>query len=313
MTEAERALPQDRLTDNIRLFAADVAAQNPVHKKFMDNALVRISGDEIRHLDAYIGFCLRKGLDIPYLAECYLTIVSDTLREQVYFQKNGRYRHARFDEVASDVYFNPDYMRHYMYGLALTSFLWPNHLAMFSFFRKTLPVAEHGRYLEIGSGHGYYLMTAALHSAYDSFLGVDISETSVAMTRELVAHYMKDRAAKPLEVQCLDFLAADLPEKSFDAVVMGEVLEHVERPELFLRRIRDIAKDGAYIYVTTCINAPAVDHIYLFETVKQLEEMFAASGLAVREKLICPYEGKTLEQSVAQRLAINVACVLGKV
>ncbi len=286
-------------------------AQNPVHRQFMERALAHISDDEIRHLDSYIDFCLKKGLAVDYLTECYLTIVSDTLREQIFFQKSGRYRHASFAEVAKDVYFNPEYMSQYMYGLALTSFLWPNHLAMFTFFKKTLPKSAPGKYLEIGPGHGYYLMTAALQSGYDSFLGIDISETSVAMTRELTGHFMP-ALKKPFEVRCLDFLAAgDLPEKSFDAVVMGEVLEHVEQPDLFLRRIRALAKDDAYIYVTTCINAPAVDHIYLFKTPEHLAEIFAASGLKIKDQLICPYEGKTLAESLEQRLAINVAYVLG--
>jgi hypothetical protein len=131
------------------------------------------------------------------------------------------------------------------------------------------------------------------------------------MTRDLIGHFI-GRQKKPFEVRCLDFLAADLPEKSFDAVVMGEVLEHVEKPKLFLRRIRALAKDDAYIYVTTCINAPAVDHIYLFKTPEHLAEIFSTCGLKIKDQLICPYEGKTLAESLEQRLAINVAYVLGK-
>jgi len=117
----------------------------------------------------------------------------------------------------------------------------------------------------------------------------------------------------PARVELRDFLeATDLEPSSFDAVVMGEVLEHVEQPEVFLRRIAELAKDDAYIFITTCINAPAVDHIYLWRTTDELEEMITASGLTITEPLRLPYEGKTLEESREENLPINVAYVLAK-
>jgi 2-polyprenyl-3-methyl-5-hydroxy-6-metoxy-1,4-benzoquinol methylase len=91
---------------------------------------------------------------------------------------------------------------------------------------------------------------------------------------------------------------------------MGEVLEHVEQPELFLRRIAELAADDAFIFITTCINAPAVDHIYLWRTTDELEDMIRDSGLSIVEPLRLPYEGKTLEESRDQQLPINVAYVL---
>jgi 2-polyprenyl-3-methyl-5-hydroxy-6-metoxy-1,4-benzoquinol methylase len=199
-------------------------------------------------------------------------------------------------------------MSFYMYGLAITSFLWPNHLALFRFFRDTLPRDRKGAYLEIGPGHGYFLLTAMERSAYTSFKGVDISETSIAQTRALLEHFGGGK--KSFELVCMDFLACDLPEQGFDAIVMGEVLEHVEEPERFLRQIARLAKKDAHIFVTTCINAPAVDHIYLFRTQEQIEQLFADCGLKIKNQLIRPYEGKTLEESLQQLLAINVAYVL---
>jgi hypothetical protein len=93
---------------------------------------------------------------------------------------------------------------------------------------------------------------------------------------------------------------------------MGEVLEHVERPELFLRRIAELAKDDAYVFITTCVNAPAVDHIFLWRTTDELEDMIIRSGLRIVQPLRLPYQGKTLEESREQSLPINVAYVLAK-
>lgn len=288
-----------------------ILEKNPMHRKFMMAATTHITEQELSHLELYLNFCLQNNISIDYLSDCYLTILGDTRREQIYFQRHNTYRYSTFEEVAESIYFNAEYMSFYMYGLAITSFLWPNHLKILRFFRETLPKAKEGKYLEIGPGHGYFLMTAMEATAYDSFTGVDISETSVTLTRNLVEYFSKN-TQKKFSLNCLDFLQCDLPNGSFDAVVMGEVLEHVERPEMFMKQIARIAKKDAYIFITTCINAPAVDHIYLFKDPEQVKNLFDDCDLRIQSQIICPYEGKTLEESLQQRLAINVAYVLEK-
>jgi hypothetical protein len=114
-----------------------------------------------------------------------------------------------------------------------------------------------------------------------------------------------------VQVRKMDFLdAADLAPQSFDAIIMGEVAEHVEDPARFFRRIAELATPDAFIFITTCINAPAVDHIYLWRTTDALEQMIEASGLDIVKPLRLPYEGMTLEETVARELPINVAYVL---
>ena len=120
---------------------------------------------------------------MDYLVESYNTIVNDTLMEQMFFKENKRYRWSRFDELAHTVYFDDTYMRKYMYGLAITSFLWPNHVALHDFFLSTFPQGRKGTYLEIGPGHGYYFMQSARLGNFDRLLGVDISAASVAVSR----------------------------------------------------------------------------------------------------------------------------------
>ena len=234
----------------------NITEQYPVHRAFLNQAISGGTPEEITRLSKYLEFCLAKDLTLEYLAECYLTILGDTLEEQLYFRDNGTYRHSTFDEVAESVYHDRDYMDRYMYGLAITNFLWPNHLAMARFLRETLPRDRSGRYLEIGPGHGFLLLSALEVGSFDEVLAVDLSAASVEQTRTIIDHFNPDA---PARVEQRDFLeAADLEPGSFDAIVMGEVLEHVEKPDVFLRRIAELAKDDAYIFVTTCINAPAV-------------------------------------------------------
>jgi 2-polyprenyl-3-methyl-5-hydroxy-6-metoxy-1,4-benzoquinol methylase len=290
---------------------ACVAAENPMHKKNLELALARISAEESEQLGRYIAYCINSGLSIPYLVESYLTLVYDTLKEQIYFQKHGKYRHSCYEDVANDVYLNEQYMAKYMYGLALALYLWPGLLEIFRFFSRTLPRDKRGRYLEVGPGPGTNMMFAMQMTSYDSFYGIDISETSIKMTKSIIEYSLpKARAAYELERN--DFLSAAPPHDKYACIVMGEVLEHVEQPSLFLRKITEMARDDAFIFVTTCINTPAIDHIYLFESTEQVAQMIRDSGLRIQNELVLPYEGMSLENCMKERLPVNVAYVLAK-
>ena len=292
---------------------SEIGAKNPMHKGFVERALSELAPDEIIRFERYLSFCAANGATIDYIAESYLTVVQDTVAEQMYFLRSGAYRHSTYEEVADFVYNNSDYMNRYMYGLVVTAFLWPNHVKMARFFAERLPCDGRGSYLEVGPGHGYYMMTAVARSSYDDFIGVDVSQASIEQTRALIRFFAPGAVARVVLRHC-DFLQEQsLSPLSYDAIVMGEVLEHVENPSLFLSRISELARPGAFIYITTCINAPAIDHIFLWRSIEELELLIMQTGLKIKEALRLPYEGRTLEQTTAQNLPINVAYVLEKV
>jgi 2-polyprenyl-3-methyl-5-hydroxy-6-metoxy-1,4-benzoquinol methylase len=294
----------------VNVLVDHVVEQFPVHQRFMATAIASATPDELDRLQRYLEFCERKGLSLEYLAGSYLTIVADTLEEQLYFNRHRRYRHSTFAEVADHVYHDREYMDRYMYGLAISTFLWPNHVEMARFFRQRVPTDRAGRYLEVGPGHGFLFLTAMELGAFDSYLGIDLSAASIAQTRSVVEHFHPGRS---VSLEQRDFLdAAGLAPGSFSAIVMGEVLEHVEQPGRFLDRIAELAADDAFIFVTTCVNAPAVDHIYLWRSTDELEELIRKCGLRIVDPLRLPYEGKSLEESLSAELPINVAYVLAR-
>lgn len=294
----------------VEQFIARVTSENPLQASFLENSLKALSPEEYSALVTYMEYCTENGQTVEDLAASYNLIVKDTLAEQIFFRRNKRYRFSTYAEVAGQVYLNEDYMSKYMHGLALTSFLWPNHVDLRRFFLRTLPRDQKGKYLEIGPGHGFYFMQSMKHTAYERFEGVDISPTSVRMTNEILASG-KFGKFENYSVAERDFLGSEL-NAPYDAIVMGEVLEHVEQPVVFLRRIKELAAPGAYIYITTCINSPAFDHIYLFTSPEHLEGIIAESGLEVREKLILPYHGMSLEETNRRLLPINVGYVLAR-
>lgn len=303
---------QQQLSEHIEQLLTRVLEENPLHQNFILNAMKNMAIEEIEQLDGYLTYCRQRSLTIDYLAKSYLTTVEDTFREQIYFLKYREYRYKSFADVADSVYHNDEYMHRYMHGLALTSFLWPNHLGMARLFRESLPRNRRGSYLEVGPGHGYYFVTAIRESHFDKFVGIDISGASIEQTRDIVDYYEPSSRAN-VELCLSDFLEADqLEEQAFDAIVMGELLEHVERPEAFLQRLVCLAKKDAYIFITTCINAPAIDHIYLWRNIEELEAMVMHCGLRIKQAARLPYEGKSIAECVNDGLAINVAYVLEK-
>jgi 2-polyprenyl-3-methyl-5-hydroxy-6-metoxy-1,4-benzoquinol methylase len=291
--------------------AVEIVKHNAVHAQFLEASLQLMTDESAAALDAYLDYCIARGSTIEYLGACYNTIVNDTLTEQFFFWKHDRYRYSRYDEVAQHVYLDEAYMRQYMYGLALTAFLWPNHARLYEFFQATFPRGKTGVYLEIGPGHGYYLRKAAELGNFGRLVGIDISPASVAMTRDIM-EYSGLRTAAEIRIIESDFLSAREEDRFYDCIVMGEVLEHVEEPERFLRAIAERSDRNTHVFVTTCVNAPAVDHIYLFRTTGAVEELLQKSGFDIAASLNVPVTGKTLEECARQSLPINVAYVLRK-
>jgi 2-polyprenyl-3-methyl-5-hydroxy-6-metoxy-1,4-benzoquinol methylase len=292
-------------------FIVKVILQNPSHERFLRDSLQGMRADARESLHNYLEYCMAKGLSIDYLVLSYNTITVDMQVEQIHFRRNKRYRYSTFPEVADRVYFDDNYMRRYMYGLAITSFLWPSHAAIHEFFVRTFPKGLKGAYLEVGPGHGYYFTQAAKMGCFEKMLGVDISASSIALTRDIVAYAGID-STQMVELIESDFLSMPRSSESYSCIVTGEVLEHVERPERFLQAIADLSTQDTHIYLTSCVNAPAVDHIYLFRDPSEIERMSAENGLEIANRFYAPYPGLTFEESMAQVLPVNVAYVMRK-
>lgn len=297
--------------DVIREFADEVLAANPGHRNLLEGSLAVMRDENRRELLDYIRYCADRGLSLSYLATCYNTIAIDIQMEQIYFRRHKKYRHSSFKEVADRVYYDTEYMKKYMYGLALTYFLWPTHVAMQEFFVSTFPKGRQGSYLEVGPGHGYYFRQAAALGSFGRMIGVDISPASVELSRDLMRYYPLKTAAE-VDILEADFLRFPSDGDRFSCIVMGEVLEHVEEPGVFLRKIAELSRADTHIYVTTCLNAPAIDHIFLFSTLSDVEDLARDSGLEIVDRFVAPHTGKSIAECEKDRLPVNVAYVMRK-
>ena len=283
-----------------------------MHRKFLQRAIAELVDSERLEVEAYLAFLIREGVSAEDIATSYLTIVEDTFVEEMRFRETGHYRFSTLSEVQPMVYGNHDYMSRYMIGLALSSFWWSNHLKMRRFFQRQLPLLceKSGIYREVGPGHGMYFLESMRNCRFDSYEGVDISPTSVDMAKRLVnsGFFGSFPSANIILGDFLD----DTPLIPSEVLVMGEVLEHVEDPGAFLRRAYQTTTEAPFVFLTTCINAPAIDHLYNPGSIDNLERLFHDYGFVIRDKCIVPRDGSTLDECISNRLAINVAYVLGK-
>ena len=283
---------------------------NPLQTSYLKQILLFLTNEERIELDEYIRYCCSIGKGIDYLAKSYYQFLKDTLKEQLYFKRNHNYRYSKLSDVKENVYDQGDYMNMYMYSLAVSSFLWQQHVLIRRFYERVLPNDKKGKYLEIGPGHGYFFVKALKSTSYDYFYAIDISPISVKSTREILK-FRFGNTFNNYDIITGDFLTYTFKNK-FDAIIMGEVLEHVETPDLMLKKIYNIANPGAHIFITTCINAPMIDHIYLFKTLEEVNELVNNSGFFIVERICAPCLGESLESSLIKTLPINVAYQLSK-
>jgi SAM-dependent methyltransferase len=91
--------------------------------------------------------------------------------------------------------------------------------------------ANRGALLDVGCWVGF-LLAEARDRGWRECVGVEPSQ--------FASGYARDRLG--LDVRTEDLFAVDLPERHFDAVVMGDVLEHLTRPGEALDRVARLLK-----------------------------------------------------------------------
>lgn len=250
------------------------------------------------------------GETIDSLANAYTAFCGYFAEERIHFVRTGTYRYHSLKEAES-LYKNTDYMHNYMIGLCLSIYMWQIQRDNMRFFIKSCKEDSHtsGRYLEVGPGHGEYFVAAMENTHFREYIGVDISATAVEMSRKFTEYATDNR--KDCHILHKNFFDYS-PEMKFQGIVMGEVLEHVDEPLLFLRKIYTLADNTAFIFLTTAINSPYPDHIYHFHNKNEIYDLFDQASLRVKKEICTTAEGVTLDRAVDKKLDIVMGFVLEK-
>lgn len=283
-----------------------IEEKNSRHGKKLRANLTGLSDEFYSEADqffkSYESFADEVGKDLEFGIESYLKVVSDTLMEQIRFMQTGEYSCKSFDDAYERVYNNPEVMEYYMHGLLMTQFLWAHHFDILKFFRSSLSGIdkEVKKYLEIGGGHGLYLEEAIrIFGARNEYHMVDISKSSLEMAKSFVK-------SSDVKFMLQDIYEYDVDIK-YDFITMGEVLEHVEKPVELMQQIHRLLSDDGYSYITAPANAPAIDHISLFESSDDIRKIFTKAGFTVVDDISIYTE----DTKKAERLGLKVPMMYG--
>ncbi len=242
----------------------------------------------------------------------YLKMCADMMISHLYFYKHNKYPLSEQKDAFEKVYDNADEMKSYVYGIAVSQFLWSTHYAMYSFFIKEIQKKDLNikNYLEIGCGHGLFLLEAIKSfKEKTNFEIVDISKTSIEITKSIINYLVNDKININYKLQ--DILRYKF-DKKFDFIEMGEVLEHVDTPGALLQSINNILAKNGKLFMSTCVDCPTIDHVYHFKSVKDIEEMIKKAGFKIDNKQILPVEDLPMDEIIRRKITINYCALLSK-
>ncbi len=249
--------------------------------------------------ERYSNLLQQENKTLDYAIDSYLRMIADVNAETLEFLRTGSYSSSTFAEVNARVYAAPETMAYYMHGLALSQFLWKHHYQVFDYFVSELSAYKNSTqsYLEIGAGHGLYLSKALeLLNSDTTFTVIDISPTSIEMAKRFTADERVNF--------CLKNIFELNSSESYDFITLGEVLEHVEAPLGLLIKIKQLLNPGGTLFITTPTNAPAIDHIYLFNNIDEIREMVKSAGYEITSERSFLAEDVTPER--AEKLKVTV-------
>jgi ubiquinone/menaquinone biosynthesis C-methylase UbiE len=262
-------------------------------------------------LTIYINYLDKHKLTIDYAIDSYLIMVNDMFKSHIKFMRKGTYPVSKTSHAIKNVYKNKNKMLSYMVGLALSQYLWSTHYEMFVHLKKSLKDNRRNinKYLEIGPGHGLFLKNA-IEILEDNveMKAIDISPISLDISKSIISHFYPERKVEFVNKDMLDLNL----DTTYDFIVMGEVLEHVENPQLLLRKIKKLLRENGKAFISTCVDCPAIDHIWHFHTIQEIQDMLYDCGLIIKSEKILPVEDLPMTEIVKNKITINYSVIVAK-
>lgn len=290
---------------SIALAKAAILDVWPKHEAALEGALTGHSPQALETLGQLADMMVIIGEDMGQCAVSYKWFCDLLMEEHLWFRRTGRGRVSSVADVQRHVAQYPDFDRRYQEGLLLSQVFWANHAhAALHFLDQFLPSLPNGAAcLEIGPGHG--LFTAIMARRGYGVTAVDISPKVIDQVSSALARM---KLADQVTLAVADIFAPDELPTAFDAVILSEVLEHVDDPVTFLRAAVKKLRPGGLVYINVPVNSPAPDHVQLYAHPDEILALVASSGLHGLSLTCYPAKGYDLD--VALRQCVNISCVV---
>jgi SAM-dependent methyltransferase len=255
----------------------------PLFADAVDRVAHVFGDDWARDFDGTLCRVFPDGEALPLAVKGYVRFALDILRRQKRFEVERTYPPKTYAEAADEVYLDETYMAsEYLPGLLLSHFLWPHHYHQLRFFDGAfvdhMRVAGATRFIEVGVGTGIYSRRVLQRLPDLCGRGFDISPAAKSFTESHVESFGFGRR--------YGVTLGDITVERVEAepwLICVEVLEHLEDPTSFLSALRQIVAPGGHAFITAALNAPHVDHIYLYERPGDVVDQLEATGFSVEQ------------------------------
>lgn len=284
----------------------------PEHRRYCESRFRNDEESFLARTEEFAALALANvGDSLERYVEDYRWMSERFLEEEMFFQREGRYRLSTFQEAYDEVYSDDEYMGRYMRGLLISQVIWDPHARAFDTFRQEfLPVLPGGSsYVEVGPGHGFFLYFASRAPNLARLEAWDVSAASILETREALKTLGVTREIALVQQ---DVMQAPTRVAEFEGAVISEVLEHLERPDLALRSLHAALKPGGRIFIHVPINSPAPDHIYLWRSSQEFSKFVENQGFRIDVSHDFPVTGYTLERAVKYNASISCVIIATK-
>lgn len=250
------------------------------------------------------------GLRVEKIMDAYAQTCFEFMKLQNEFLKTGQYAAKSQTKIESSLYSQVDAMEPYLLGLLSTYLYWENHSKIFDFycteFSSIAAQVKGAETMEIGTGHGLFASYLLEKNTTMSYLGIDISKSSLEFSRVLLDVRFADRQIVLIEQDATSPKFAQ--NKKYDFVICCEVMEHVENPRKLLQNIFSSMNSNGKAFITTVSNLEAVDHIFLFRSSQEIRDMIEGVGFAILEERVF-----NLPSSISQLEQSNYAAIISPI
>lgn len=299
------------MKDYLAEISSEIEKLSPLHSKYilkhLANTDEKFKAYSNEYLAEYFDCLAENNITFTQALNSYMNMVKMMIEEQFFFAQNKRYRYSSFEEVNNLVYKNESFFSDYMIGLALSQFLFKNHCKLFDFFSKNIRKMDGESYLEIGPGHGLFLLEAIKNNTFKNYTGLDISETSLNFTKQIIFKFLGNLNNCNLLLQDAMKISN---ENKYDFITFGELIEHLEEPYEFLKNVKRLLNKGGKAYFSTVANGPTIDHIYLFNSVDEIKTMVQNAGFTIETEIIIPVDNISEDQWVEKKANITYGAII---